>query len=270
MKGNDTNTIFFQKDSIEKWIEHRYKPCDLLQGLIKEYLILECAENTILETLPSNSFSLNYILKGDVYLSQDDGTKINLPKAVSFGITQRFFHFTFSDYATLFVVIFNPGFASTIINKPLNEFFENFISMDDFFDKETNLSMIKELNKEDTHEDKVRRIEHFLINKMLRENQDSLIYNTISKIHQQKGLISVAEIVNDMPISRDTFEKKFKKLVGTTPKKYANIIRIRNLFENRFEKQNLTDIALTAGYYDQSHFIKDFKFYTGKLPSDCF
>ncbi len=269
MEKNNKNSIFFEKQDGKKWIEHRFKPCDNLKIPIKEYMILECAQNTVLETLPSTSFSLNYILKGSVSLSQANGLQIDLPKAVSFGITQKFFHFTFSDYTTLFVVIFNPGFASTIINKPLNEFFEKFIPIDTFFDHTINLTMIRKLQNQNSYENMVRIMEDFLLQKITMNSLDVIIYDSISKISNHKGLISITEMVHDFPISRDTFEKRFRHLVGTTPKKYASIIRFRHLFEKPQENKRLTEIALEAGYYDQSHFIKDFKFCTGRLPSDC-
>lgn len=270
MDGGENNIIFFKDNTNNKRVEYRYEPCDALKLAIKEYMILECTESMVLETLPSTSFSLNYILRGSIYLLQNDGSQIDLPKAVSFGITQRFFHFTFSDFVTLFVVIFNPGFASTITDKPLNEFFEKFIPMDEFFNSKTNLTMLQQLKGQNSHDKMVEVIERFLVNKIASNNLDGIIYDSISEIKKKRGIISIKELVNKLPISRDTFEKRFRHLVGTTPKKYASIVRFRNLFENPVENSRLTDIALDAGYYDQSHFIKDFKSCTGKLPSDCF
>lgn len=270
MNEGDNNTIFFEKDKDHrKQIEYKFTPSDSLKSYIKEYMILECTNSIILETLPSTSFSLNYILKGSILLTQEDGSQIDLPKTVSFGITRRFFHFTFSDFVTLFVVIFNPGFASTITEKPLNEFFEKFIPMNEFFDYKTNRSILQQLQKQQSHKNMIAIIETFLIDKIILRDRDTIIYDSISKIKKEKGLVSIKDIISELPISRDTFEKRFRQQVGTTPKRYASIIRFRNLFEQSFENESLTNIALNAGYYDQSHFIKDFKASTGKLPSDC-
>ena len=270
MNEGDNNLIFFEKDrNHKKRLEYRFTPSNDLKLYIKEFMIIECTNSIILETLPSTSFSLNYILKGSIYLSQDNGTMIDLPKAVSFGITRRFLHFTFSDSVTLFVVIFNPGFASSITDKPLNEFFERFIPMNEFFNSKTNMNIIQQLRKQQSHSDMISVIEKFLISKIVSKDSDTIIYDSISKIKKEKGLISIKDMVCELPISRDTFEKRFRHQVGTTPKKYASIVRFRNLFEKSFANENLTNIALSAGYYDQSHFIKDFKASTGKLPSDC-
>lgn len=270
MDEAENNIIFFDNNNHKERIEYKFEPCEALKPAIKEYMILECTESMVLETLPSTSFSLNYILRGSIHLAQNDGSSIDLPKTVSFGITQKFFHFTFSDFATLFVVIFNPGFASTITDKPLNEFFEKFVPMDAFFNSKVNSAMLHQLQNQKSYKDMVDAMERFLIEKLAFYNLDNIIYNSISEIKKRKGLISIKEMANKLPISRDTFEKRFKHLVGTTPKKYASIVRFRNLFEKPIENARLIDIALDAGYYDQSHFIKDFKLHTGKLPSDCF
>ncbi|MGE8428721.1 MAG: helix-turn-helix domain-containing protein [Sphingobacterium sp.] len=270
MEQLDLNNIFFQEDKTKKWIEWRFNPCDFLKLIIQEYLIIECTESVVIETLPSNLFSLNYILRGGVQLSQIDGSTVDLPNAVSFGITQKFFRFRFSNFTKLLVVVIKPGYASSIIDKPLNEFFDKFIPIDEFFDTKTNLNLIDELKTLSIHSELISKIEHFLIDKILQKRYEKYLYASISKIHQRNGLITVKEILADLPISRDTFEKKFKIEVGTTPKKYANIIRFKNLLGRTPETDKLIDIALTAGFYDQSHFIKYFKFHTGKLPSDCF
>lgn len=269
MNEGDNNIIFFEKDiNHKKRLEYRFPPSETLRLYIKEYMILECNSSMILETLPSTSFSLNYILKGSIHLTHDDGTIINLPKTVSFGITRRFLHFTFSDFVTLFVVIFNPGFASSITEKPLNEFFERFIPMNEFFDRKTNTTILQQLQNKQSHKDMIAIIERFLIGKIVLKERDTIIYDSILKIKEEKGLISIKDMVSELPISRDTFEKRFRHQVGTSPKKYASIVRFRNIFKKSFENKNLTEIALNAGYYDQSHFIKDFKASTGKLPSD--
>lgn len=270
VNGAGNTVIFFEKDHQKKWVEHTFEPCAALKPYIKGYMILEFAENTVIETLPSTTFSLNYILRGSIRLTQPDGSKVKLPQAVSFGITKRFFEFTFSDFTTLFVVIFHPGFASAIIQKPLNEIFEKFVPMDEFFGAASNTALIEGLQREHSYEKMVDSVEQFLLQRISPDRLDRSIYDSISTIHAHKGLISISTIVAELPISRDTFEKRFRHLVGTSPKRYAGIIRFRNLFEQPLPAGDLTAMALRAGYYDQSHFIKDFKSNTGKLPSDCF
>jgi AraC-like DNA-binding protein len=58
--------------------------------------------------------------------------------------------------------------------------------------------------------------------------------------------------------------------VGTSPKQFAAIVRLRNLIDQYSGVDTLTDVAHKAGYFDQSHFIKDFQSFTGKTPKQFF
>lgn len=83
---------------------------------------------------------------------------------------------------------------------------------------------------------------------------------------------TVRELADHFNLSERQFERKFKEYSGFTPKKYLRLVRFGEAC-NRYkeaEYKTLSKIALSCGYYDQSHFIKDFKAFSGYLPSDFF
>ena len=269
MENNTNNEIFFDhKVKHNPWKEYKAPPCEALQLAIKEYMLIECTDDMELETLPSTSLSLDFILEGNVAMRLEDNSSLDLPNAVAFGIARKSFKFTFSGNTLLFVVIFNPGFAASVIRKPLNGFFEKFISLQELFSEQKISQLIALLKKQESFENMVFIIETFLLAEMDLVFTDETINKAIVQIKNRKGLVTINELTERLPISRDAFEKRFRAKVGTTPKRYANIVRFRDLFQSNHSKDNLTEIALKAGYYDQSHFIKDFKSSTGKLPSN--
>ncbi|MRG43826.1 helix-turn-helix domain-containing protein [Chitinophaga sp. SYP-B3965] len=90
----------------------------------------------------------------------------------------------------------------------------------------------------------------------------------IDLIREHKGAIAVAEIITQLGISERHLERLFKKYVGLSPKFYARIIRFNHIFHlNQERNPTWTDLAFNAGYYDQSHFIRNFKAFTGEDPS---
>ncbi|MFZ6013396.1 MAG: helix-turn-helix domain-containing protein, partial [Bacteroidota bacterium] len=109
-----------------------------------------------------------------------------------------------------------------------------------------------------------------LIGKLKTQRLDPLVFHAAEKIRLGQGGIRVKELMETLPISRDAFEKKFRRIVGTSPKQFSNIIRMRTLLEKGKGNKSLTDLAYEAGYFDQSHFIKDFKLFTGQTPSQFF
>ena len=78
----------------------------------------------------------------------------------------------------------------------------------------------------------------------------------------------MAELIESMPMSRRTFERKFLNEIGVSPKTYAKIRRFGNTCLLMAGKRdvNLMDVLHEGGYYDQSHFIKDFKYFSGRTP----
>jgi transcriptional regulator GlxA family with amidase domain len=65
-------------------------------------------------------------------------------------------------------------------------------------------------------------------------------------------------------------ERKFVKQIGMSPKQLGKVIRLQTALKMLLKQQSgsLTQIAYESEYYDQAHFIKDFKEFTGTNPKD--
>lgn len=59
---------------------------------------------------------------------------------------------------------------------------------------------------------------------------------------------------------------RFKVFTGFNPKLYSRIIRFESVIKNHSNARNLTDLSYLNNYYDQAHFIHDFKSFTGFSP----
>ncbi|TXJ23716.1 MAG: AraC family transcriptional regulator [Chitinophagaceae bacterium] len=72
-------------------------------------------------------------------------------------------------------------------------------------------------------------------------------------------------------LSTRQFERNFKEFAGFSPKLYSRIIRFQSAIEQYGQTgKSLTEIAYDCGYYDQSHFIHDFKEFSGLHPRHYF
>ncbi len=98
--------------------------------------------------------------------------------------------------------------------------------------------------------------------------------NTIEKICEIIKLrneeISVSEIGESLNVSQRMLQIKFKLATGLTIKKYIQILKFRKsvdqMVNSGLDKLKLTDVALYNQYFDQSHFIKQFKDVTKTTP----
>jgi len=103
----------------------------------------------------------------------------------------------------------------------------------------------------------------------LRQSNAALTGSTIfDTILSSKGTASIGEICQKAKISERSLERFFRHHVGLTPKYFSRIIRFSNIFKLIEDGDpSWVDVAYLTGYYDQSHFIRDFKAFTGEEPS---
>jgi AraC-like DNA-binding protein len=78
-------------------------------------------------------------------------------------------------------------------------------------------------------------------------------------------------LANNCFLSRRQFERKFIHYAGYSPKQFQRIARFNAVIKG-FEQQpgSLTEMAHHCGYYDQSHFIHDFRLFSGYSPKTFF
>lgn len=106
------------------------------------------------------------------------------------------------------------------------------------------------------------------LEKRLEQNQSHhAVVSSIEFIIQSKGSIRVEEVADRYFVSARQFERKFKEYSGLTPKLFSRIVRFHTACQHFGKtKKSLTDIAYECGYYDQSHFIHDFREFSGYHP----
>jgi len=82
--------------------------------------------------------------------------------------------------------------------------------------------------------------------------------------------VSVTELASIACLGKKQFERIFGSCVGINPKEYARIVRFHkalSLMRRKPDTLDLTRIAYASGYADQSHFIREFKRFSGHTPS---
>jgi AraC-like DNA-binding protein len=81
--------------------------------------------------------------------------------------------------------------------------------------------------------------------------------------------INVSTLCRDSCLSQRQIERKLKDAVGVSPKNFQQISRFEALIKELLlnHQHKYLDIAMDYGYYDQSHFLKEFKKYVGESPS---
>lgn len=93
------------------------------------------------------------------------------------------------------------------------------------------------------------------------------IVNTITGL---KGNVAVSELADKFCLCERQIERKFAGLVGMSPKLFTRIVRFNNCLGELFKNKDNSTVTIiqSCGYYDQNHFIKEFKRFSDLLPGE--
>lgn len=99
---------------------------------------------------------------------------------------------------------------------------------------------------------------------------DARFYNAIALIMKTYGVVDMADI--DTGLSHRQLRRLFNFYIGDSMKTFSKVVRFQNILRAKPSTQSLQQNKLffDSGFFDQSHFIKDFKHFYGVTPSKAF
>ena len=107
-------------------------------------------------------------------------------------------------------------------------------------------------------------------------DEDLLVDQTfraqLNFIMDRKGLLEIKELFSEFGVSKVTLRKHFLEKMGLAPKVVSRIWRLNHFLELKRDatQLSLTQLALESGYYDQAHFIREFKTFFHNSPRQFF
>jgi AraC-like DNA-binding protein len=100
------------------------------------------------------------------------------------------------------------------------------------------------------------------------KNDTSRAEQALQGVFESGGTRQVGELAVGVGISERQLERLFQQHVGLSPKYYSRIIRFNKIFDlMQHQDPAWVHLALDSGHFDQSHFIKNFKAFTGEEPT---
>jgi AraC-like DNA-binding protein len=193
-----------------------------------------------------------------------------LPIATYSGLRKSARLINYGPETAVLIVLFKETAMPSFFKQPLHELFGGTVALDSFF-SQTELSAIEEqLAEAPNNAAKITVVERFLYSKLSYRKPDHLVAEALARIYSKNGMTRINDLAADLFISQDAFEKRFRKVTGATPKQFSAIVKMKSIVSQKAASSSLLDLALENGYYDQSHFNKDFKLFTGQTPTDFF
>lgn len=250
---------------------YEINPSEKLLKYVKQYWAMEIDnnDNSVCErVIPTPNVDIMFHYRNSFNVKQNTGLEYKQPQSFVSGIKSNYADVTTSGETGLICVVFYPHSAHRFFNFPLSELRNQVVNLDNIFT--IHIKYIEEqLGEAKNLQQRIKIIEDFLLANLNTSyhKDDILLFKSLQLINQTKGQIKVAELSKELYTSPKSLERKFTAIIGKTPKQFLKIIRFQHIIQSMFHPQtNLTDVAYVNGYFDQAHFIKDFKAFTGCTP----
>ena len=251
-----------------------YEPHPDLQSLIKCHWILEVPADANAQRqriIPDGCIEIIFMLGDDVKrYTKGDGFIIQ-PRAMVIGqITEPFFVEP-TGVVNSFATRFYPyGFAN-FSAAPIIDLANKETPIQFLFGENVSKELIEQIITANDAPARIKAVENFFLARLHHKSTiDSIVKSTIDAILSTGGSASINEIVKNDASKRRQLERKFMKQIGMSPKHLGRVVRLQAALQRLLNQQSesFTSIAYESEYYDQAHFIKDFKAFTGITPKD--
>jgi AraC-like DNA-binding protein len=217
--------------------------------------------------LPNNVCGFGFTVAGEFHVKTGD----NYEKMPEFGTRNTFSKAceirTKGDFFNISVRLILPNGLCVFTKIPMNNIYNhNAVSLTDIFDKQEVNDIAEQLFRSKTDAQRLSILESYLVSKVTY-NCPPLFGQIMMNIHESKGAVNVFQLAKQFQTSERTINRYFNMYIGVNPNSYINLIRIRSVLNLQVNaNKNLSEAAFDAGYYDQSHFIKQFKDFTNLTP----
>lgn len=199
-----------------------------------------------------------------------DGSVELQPPALMVGQMTRHVMIQPTGRIDLLGIRFHPGGAFPFFKFPQSELTDRILNIEEAIPFS---EMFSELYDQPAAHSRKKIIETWLCT-LLRSNKNDcrLTQRAAQAILAHNGVIILKTFRQNLSVSERQLERVFKDQVGLSPKMFARIIRFQSIFRALESESpaNWSPLAFECGYYDQSHFLRDFKAFAGELPSSYF
>jgi len=169
---------------------------------------------------------------------------------------------------------FKPFAFATRIDAPIHQFNDKIIPIKSLFDlTNSQSSLVLEIKSKPLNADSKILLDELMFSILHPSfTVDETLRAQLNYIMDRKGMVQIQELFQAFNISKVTLREHFINKVGLTPKKVSQIWRMNHFLnlKEEYPEENLTRLSLRVGFYDQSHFIKEFKLLFGIPPKRFF
>jgi AraC-like DNA-binding protein len=242
-------------------------PSAVLRPFVKLFRIIEFPTGYSDWHLPDTGAVAAFRFKGDCRI--DGG--VMAPRLALTGLRERIRAHEHGKNSAVLTVALTAAGGAALLRHDVDDVFNTTVALDGILGQTAELNeLLEQLAEAGSHTHRFQAVERFLTARSADVQPDTFVSAAISSIEMTCGKVRIEDLAQSFGVSQSTLERRFRRVAGASPKKFASIVRLQHVVRLRATGADFTSIAHAAGYYDQSHFIKDFKQITGFTPEAYF
>ena len=237
-----------------------------------EYFWISKSNNPInhsAKIIQDGSIYVLFLFDAEYNIKMNNKSFTNISRAHIIGSKKINTYFAEKGLINVVGIKFRPGGFYPFLQIPAKEFSDSFFNLEQAFG-----NIIREV-EEKLYEtknptDKIKIIESFLLDRISSKTKEpSLQGLNMSNILKSNDVVSIDQLRSSTG-SYKKIERIFLREIGFTPKYLNRILRFHRVLQNIYNKnfKSLSELAYSNSYFDQSHFIKEFEYFTGLTPQE--
>lgn len=245
-----------------------------LQPFVECYYVWEnelLLPEPLLVESPPNGYVAMVFIYGDRYrVGNSQQPQETVPQSFLAGQFTRKYTLHLQGKVGMVGIVFKPAAVASIFRISMVELTDQRHALDAVLGAEAR-DLNDQILEAPDHSARVSLIESFLLAKICASPfKIDVVDHAVDIILDKKGSLSVKDLADELHLCRRHFERRFVAKVGLPPKYYARIKRLSYVCSLLANGKPFTwhDIIYEGGFYDQSHFIKDFTEFIGKPPTE--
>lgn len=251
-----------------------YKPGPPLSDFVKLFWFYEGYNppHAMERILPTGTMELIIDLRDGplkVYESWDTEHFRSFGQSVVSGTHSESFVIDTACQASTMGVHFEPGGAFPLLPVPANELRDTHVSLEALWGPAA-ISLRDHLLKSETPEKKFHILEQTLLEQAIRPLvPHPAVAFALKEFQKVPHTRTVSDVTGRIGLSQRHFIQAFREEVGLTPKLFCRIRRFQEMLSliEQEDQVDWADVALSCGYFDQAHFIHDFRAFSGINPT---
>lgn len=255
------------------WYEEHI-PSRMLQPYIKLYYLISVVgkedASDVQRVTPDGCCELNFMINTSILRTELSGEQEHL---TSDYLVSRHRHTHFlegSENVMIYGIRFQPWGLTKFTDYPVSYITDGITDPKLIFSKDYS-AFKNSIYNSNGIEDYIKLTEAFLGNELRKQhdhNCERIVIDLAKRIQTEHGRLNIRTEYNHYGISERRIQQRFSEMVGVSPKYYSRIMRYQSVLKElkNSELTSLTALAYKCSYADQSHFISEFKSFSGLSP----